>query len=232
MRGLHQPKFLSLIRMHYTHRSYVAGRHGFTRVELIVVLAILGVILFLLANSPLMRTSPRAPGIACINNLKHISLAFDLYANDNEDQFPMHRWREQVALFGRNPHPLQVFAMVSDVLWTPRYLTCPTDRRETSHNWNMATESNISYFLGLDASPDLPGMLLTGDRNLAVSRDPIHAGLFPLTTNTALAWTSRMHKRRGNALTVGGAVEGLVQPDRLREIVRQQEMATNWLSIP
>jgi prepilin-type N-terminal cleavage/methylation domain-containing protein len=119
-------------RVHRMQRTISTGRHGFTRVELIVVMAVL-VILALLALMLLPTkggSKHRAQRIACISNLKHIGLAFRIYVNDNEDLFPTLGWREQAALIGRDPHPRQIFAVLSTNMVTPQVLRCPADRRK------------------------------------------------------------------------------------------------------
>lgn len=62
-----------------------AGRgHGFTLVELLVVIAIIGILAALLLPA-LGRSKSKAEGITCANNLKQLSVAWQLYAEDNSD---------------------------------------------------------------------------------------------------------------------------------------------------
>jgi len=61
-----------------------AARHGFTLIELLVVIAIVAVLAALLLPA-LAMAKARAQGIGCANNIKQLSLAWLLYADENSD---------------------------------------------------------------------------------------------------------------------------------------------------
>lgn len=62
--------------------SHAGG--GFTLIELLVVLAVVGVLAALLLPT-LARSKARAEGMTCANNLRQLSVAWLLYADDNND---------------------------------------------------------------------------------------------------------------------------------------------------
>jgi prepilin-type N-terminal cleavage/methylation domain-containing protein len=217
-------------RVHQTQRITPTRRHGLTLVELIVVMAVLAVLALMLLPTK-GGSKHRAQRIACISNLKLIGLEFRIYANDNEERFPTHGWREHAALIDRDPHPRQVFTSLSNELVTPLVLACPSDPRKPARDWSTLANVNISYFVGLDAAPELPMMLLAGDRNLTTNGTPVGPGLFPLTTNTMLGWSTELHRLSGNVVMGDGSVQPSTST-RFLEMVRQQGVATNWLSIP
>jgi prepilin-type N-terminal cleavage/methylation domain-containing protein/prepilin-type processing-associated H-X9-DG protein len=62
-------------------------RHGFTLVELLVVIGIIAVLISILLPS-LSRARQAANSIVCLSNLKHIGLGLFMYANDNHGYLP------------------------------------------------------------------------------------------------------------------------------------------------
>ena len=63
-------------------------RKGFTLIELLVVIAIIGILagMLLPALGKARKTAKRA---ACVDNVKQITLACIMYANDNDEQLPI-----------------------------------------------------------------------------------------------------------------------------------------------
>jgi prepilin-type N-terminal cleavage/methylation domain-containing protein len=65
----------------------ISQRSGFTLVELLVVIAIVGILSALLLPA-LSRAKAQSQQAACLNNLKQIDLAVQLYAGANGDRLP------------------------------------------------------------------------------------------------------------------------------------------------
>lgn len=68
-------------------RTTQCGKSAFTLVELLVVIAVIAILAALLLPA-LSQVKAQVRRTTCLNNLKQINLAFQLYAGANDDTLP------------------------------------------------------------------------------------------------------------------------------------------------
>ena len=148
-----------------------------------------------------------------------------------------------------------VFRVMSNELSTPKILFCPEDQRRIqaasfsptagsvvggNQVVYLSNNSNVSYFVGLDAWEDSPSSFLSGDDNWLVGGEasnvaskgvPVRSGVLAIWTNTAVAWSEARHDRKGNIGLADGSVQSFSNA-KLTEALRHTGMATNRLVFP
>lgn len=225
--------------------SRTRPRQGLTLLELLVVIGIISILVALLAPA-LTRARDRARGTVCLNNLKQVGVAFHAWAADHEQQLPM---QLPLQRGGTADHPVEGtntfrhFQILSNELAVPKLLQCPTEIMDASFSGGRTplasfaslTNRNLSYFLGLEATPARPQMLLAGDRSitssLPVSVYFMGSAVADMGTAGNAAWNEYLHRRRGNVLLTDGSTQGLDTP-ALRAQLRSTGDARNRLMFP
>lgn len=216
--------------LHSTSRELTAC--AFTRAELLVVCAVIGMLVALLAPM-LANAKRRAQRITCIGHLKNIGLGYRIWATGHTNSFPMNL---STNLGGTHEllagsETFRHFQALPNELNTPLILVCPSDTRKPAANFARLKNENISYFVGLDADETAPQTLLAGDRNLTINGVAVENGIVEVTGKTVVGWTATMHRGVGNVAVGDGSVQQATTL-RLRDQMRNLGMVTNRLSFP
>lgn len=206
-----------------------------TLIEVLIVVTVL-LVLAAVFLPALMNSGPqRSLRIQCVNNLKQCALATRVWEGDNNDKYPpqIPGTNGGTMDFITGPNAWRHFQVMSNELSTPKVAFCPEEsdqNRFTATNFVNFGNSNISFFVGVDATELNPQMILYGDHNIT-NGTPVKNGLLELTTNQLAGWTSEMHNKVGNVAMSDGSVQQ-VSSTGLRTIVENTSIVTNRLQMP
>ena len=153
---------------------------AFTLIELLVVIAIIAILAAMLLPA-LSAAKERAKRISCVNNLKQIGLAINIYCTDNNETMPPLKWRD-----GNPQYPYEMFryspvnstanppAYDSDggpynlgSLWVAKLITdgkpyyCPSNAKGDNTTYDFYTQKAVWPFGG-DPAASNPGYVRSG----------------------------------------------------------------------
>jgi hypothetical protein len=141
----------------------------------------LGVLVLITLVPDLVKAREKTQVIACANNLKQIGIVTRIYATAHQDRFPWQVSRSEGGCaesinnlvadldgFNKNNGRPEIvdfsnafFAMRSQ-LSDPRVLICPSDGSAVAaNNWDLLSDKNISYKIGLEADEARPDRILS-----------------------------------------------------------------------
>ena len=207
-------------------RPFARWCDAFTRIELLVLLAVLGVIA-LLALPALANTNARSQRVICVNNLRQIGRAYQMWAGDHDDFIPplvsANDGGTQSTLPGVNAWVQ--FSWISNELGSPKVLACPSDNARVARDFSSDPTGGlaypgfrnnaVSYVLG-HPMPEFPADWLCADRNLRMDQVSAGCSYFRMVAVVALRppsanvqWTNSIHVNSGNVLSIDGRVEQL-----------------------
>jgi prepilin-type processing-associated H-X9-DG protein len=201
-----------------------------TLTEVLLVIAAL-VLLAAILLPALAAAKHKSSRVGCVSNLKLVGITYRMWADENADKYPMQvsATNEGAMELAATGNVAECFRVMSNILDVPQIVICPLDTKHfPATNFASLENSNISYFVGLDAVDTQPQTLLSGDANLMVNGIEVRPGILNLQTNGSLGWTKDRHKGSGNILLGDGSVQQASSAD----LTRVAGIATNRLAIP
>jgi Tfp pilus assembly protein PilE len=117
---------------------------GFTLVELLLLLTIVSV-LGLIVVSALAGAEAKARRITCLDNLRKLGAAFNLYAHHHHGMYPMEFPSSEAPAEQKLEEIQEHFKALPEVNLS-MILICPSDSRQPSKAYSEISATNLSYF--------------------------------------------------------------------------------------
>lgn len=215
------------------------SEQALTRIEVVIIVAVIAVLAAMLFPA-LRKDRERRKRSACVINLKQMGLAFHQWSNGGSPALPMEVSTNEGGTkeYTVTGEVFRLFLGISNELNTPKMLVCPADitRRPVKHFASLVNNTNISYFVGVDAKSiwaqeTFPSMFLTGDRNLTNGAPLPPNRIMDLASNSVAGWTAEIHSRQGNVGLADGSVQSF-STSKVREALNNTGVATNRLAMP
>ena len=182
---------------------------GFTLVEMLVVIAIIGILAALLLPV-LQQSKARAKRIQCVSNLREMGTAYQLFANEHAGKLPTQVTTnnggvlELVAAGYQTPGTFyfshKFLLPLAGTLPAPGIFACPADReRWPALNYSTFRNTNLSYDVGIVTDANNPNAIFLADRGLPAHLTNVYGTIWQVPVVARPVWT-KAHEQGGNIL--------------------------------
>lgn len=199
-----------------------------TKIELVIVLTIIALLAAVLLPM-VARANSKRRQTGCLNNLKQIGLGFRIWSNDGGDKFAFATSAENGGTleYAATPQVFRHFQIASNEFSVTKILLCPNDRtRDTAKDWSSLNNSNLSYFVGLDADEGRPQRILSGDRTISTN-GKLMPGFRQVSGDALVVWANGIHPGFGNIGLSDGSAHQASMPDLQAQWKVQNMDSTN-----
>lgn len=194
--------------------------NGFTLVEMLVVIAIIGILAALLLPV-LSQAKARALRMACVSDLRESGVAYHIFNNDHNGKFPTQVSTNEggalelvtagYKIQGQFYFSYKFVTPLIGSISSPSLLACPADlERPAATNFVQFVNTNLSYMVGIVPDANDPRAILLADRGmpdqLLTNTAPPNATMRHIPAIFPKAWAG-VHDRYGNILFADGHVE-------------------------
>ena len=211
---------------------------AFTRVELVVVIAIVLVLVAMLVPSTCKPLKAYAPRAICMGNLQKLGIAVRDWDQPGGGPPNALVKADQSLDFWTNP-------VIVSKLSSTKDLICPTDERLPAMDFktDLRDTSHVSYFVGANASDVYPQFIAAGDRNLGPGAVPGpdygysstngHGNDVAVPISGPVSWSLKMHSAgntagAGNILLGDGSAQQTSSASFNSNILSKSNPTTNW----
>lgn len=201
---------------------------GFTRLDLLAICFVLLLVALVALPSVGNPTAwgnfrNRSERLVCLNNLRQIGSAFDMWKADHGEEYPFYLNVSQGGTVGSPlaPNISFQFGVLTNELRTPKILACPTDDRvRVATDFSAGpggffnpgyANNSVSYFVTHPNREPSTSEILVGDRNVSGAGSggcSFFGNVMRVPFSTA-GWTYNLHGHAGNVLLSGGEAREL-----------------------
>ncbi len=210
----------------------ISRSSALTRIDVLLAIFVILILAGILWPYPNHRTP--AIQTTCVSNLKQTAFGFLIWAQDHNSKFPWQLSTNNGGTmeFASGPTAFKHFAELEEYRIQSRCFICPTDSRKAATNFASFSNTNLSYFVNLDAVSNSPNTVLSGDRFLT-SNVPVRAQVLKLSANSVAGWSGG-HKTSTGFMGVLSFVDGHAEMSRepLQKRLASSDLSTNRLLLP
>jgi len=136
--------------------------------------------------------------VHCVNNLKNVYLAFQVFSLDNNDRFPFEISTNVGGTLELRSNIVAQFRGLSNELVIPFTIVCPEriPPMTVAREFTQLSNTNIGYFLNLSATRFRMNQILSGDTGFSLEGRAAVPGQSTILTNPIFRYRTNLHENK------------------------------------